>query len=107
MSITTSIRAYEDDAGGVYLTRGDGGTVWFCGPVTADREGQFTDDAQGWHAGDWEPGEANGQELAPGISGLTHIATWTPESGVQIEKKPVGDVVAGAGGQAYLGIDED
>ncbi|MFD3309385.1 hypothetical protein [Streptomyces sp. NPDC058656] len=42
---------------------------------------------------------------APGCQ--RHIATWTPEGGVQIEKKPVGDVVAGAGGQAYVGIDED
>ncbi|MGA5202778.1 hypothetical protein [Streptomyces variegatus] len=107
MSSTSRIRAYEDDAGGVYLTRGDGGTVWFCGPVTADREGQFADDAKAWHGGDWEPGEVNGQSPAADVSGLALIATWTPESGVQVERKPVGDVVAGAGGQAYLGIDED
>ncbi|PNG16189.1 hypothetical protein [Streptomyces cahuitamycinicus] len=107
MASTTSIKAYEDNAGGVYLTRGEGETVWFCGPVTADREGQFADDAKAWHEGDWEPGEENGQSPVADVSDLAHIATWTPEGGVQIERKPVGDVVAGAGGQAYLGIDED
>ncbi|SEE82705.1 hypothetical protein SAMN05216483_6677 [Streptomyces sp. 2131.1] len=70
-------------------------------------KGQFADDAQAWHEGDWEPGEENGQSPGADVSGLAHIATWTPAGGVQIEKKPHGDAVAGGGGQAYLGIDED
>ncbi|MGW2950730.1 hypothetical protein [Streptomyces eurythermus] len=102
----STIKVYEDKAGGVYLTRDDG-PIWFVGPVAPDMEGNFEDDAQGWHEGGWEPNEVDGQEIVDSPDGLEHIATWTPEEGVQIERRQSGDVVAGAGGQAYLGIDED
>jgi len=105
--MSDSILVYEDNAGQVYLTRGEGEPVWYHGIVTPDREGTFEDDAKGWHEGDWEPGEPNGQSLVDGLKGLEHIATWTPEGGVQIHYNNAFSPVAGAGGQAYLGIDED
>ncbi|MFB7359645.1 hypothetical protein [Streptomyces gardneri] len=107
MSATDSIQAYEDNAGGVYLQHGTDSTAWFLGPVTPDLNGKFDEDASAWHAGDWEPGEPNGQEPTDSLDGLEHIATWTPGDGVRIVHSPSGDPIAGGGGQAYLGISDD
>jgi len=104
--MSDSILLYEDNAGQIYFTRGEGEPVWQHGPVTPDLEGKFKEDAKAWHEGDWEPGEHNGQSLVDGLDGLECIATWTSEGRVQIRYNNAFSPVAGVGGQAYLGINE-
>jgi hypothetical protein len=102
-----TVEAFEDAAGGVYLHRVGENTIWFLGPVMPDMEGRFAEDAQGWRDEQWEPDESNGQEPCDGeMSGLQLIATWSSRGGVEPERSQTGDLVAGAGGQAYLGLDD-
>jgi len=95
-----SITIYEDNAGSVYVERA--GEAWDIGPVTTDLQGAAATTAAAWHAGDWEPNVDDGQTRAR-IDDLPIIATWTPV-GLSIEYDDNGDPVAGAGGQAFLGI---
>jgi len=100
------VHAWEDNAGQVYLQREGENAYWYLGAVTADMD--FADDAQGWHDGDWEPNEGDGQELVgeQPQEGHVRIGAWTPARGVEVARKWNGDIEAGAGGQAYLRVDE-
>jgi hypothetical protein len=94
-----TVELYEDNAGAVYLHRGN--ETWSLGPVTADMSGQFAEDAAAWVAGDWEPNDNDGQ-TPTNLDGLTHIATWTP-GGVIAETNDFGERIAGFGGSDYIG----
>ncbi|KAA2247171.1 hypothetical protein F0L68_40350 [Solihabitans fulvus] len=97
---TECVEIHEDNSGAVYLTRG--GECWALGPVTPDMEGRAASDARGWVEGEWGPNEADGQRPAD-LDGLDHIATWTAD-GLVIGHGDTGELVAGAGGAAYLGV---
>jgi hypothetical protein len=101
------VHAWEDNAGQVYIQREGENAYWYLGMGTADMD--FADEAEAWHNGDWQPNENDGQELdSEGPrEGHVRIATWTPARGIEVARKWNGDIEAGAGGQAYLGIDED
>ncbi|MEV7675038.1 hypothetical protein [Streptomyces sp. NPDC088752] len=102
--IDARVQVWEDNAGGVYLKLAGEKTAWSMGPVTSDREGKFAADAEGWHAGEWRPGEHD-EQPTESTEGLEHIATWSEADGVEIVTRPNGDPVAGAGGQAYVGAE--
>ena len=101
------IDLFEDNSGAVYLRRGNDDTVWAFG--LAPDEGQFAKDAAAWHAGDWEPSEADGQSQIPEADrlDLTHIATWWPDGIVDVLKDETATPAAGAGGRSYVGIPLD
>lgn len=103
-TVTRQVDIYEDNSGGVYLAQGD--ACWGIGAVTADYVGRAAEDAEAWANGDWEPSEDNGQY--PGnFDGLDHIATWTPADGITVHRSDNGEILAGGGGRAYLGLSDE
>lgn len=96
--ITASITLYESNGTAVYLGRN--GEVWDLGPVTPDMGGKFTEDAQAWDAGDWEPSESNGQNPTT-TEGLTAVATWDPAAGLTLL---VDSGALGGAARSYLAV---
>lgn len=95
----STVYAYTDNAGSVYLAKGLEGPCFAFGPVTPDMRGQFDDDARAWLEGAWEPSEDDGQHETDRAD-LELIATWT------------GGVVevidgSGYGARVYLGLDKN
>ena len=108
-ALLVSVNLYEDNAGQVYLQRDGADHYWYLGVVTNDMYGRFAGDAAGWIGGDWEPSEDDGQRRHDGEphEGLVRVGSWSAGEGVKVARKSNDDIEAGAGGQLYLGVDED
>jgi hypothetical protein len=105
----STIRLYEDNAGGLSAHKDDG-PVWYfgvCGAVYGPDPAMFAEDAAAWLDGDWEPSENDGQhadgETEPGDD-ISLIATYEDGSLVVIREQ--GSPVAGGSGEAYLGVQD-
>jgi len=104
----SNVHAYEDNAGQIFLQRGDVNHYWYLGVVTHDLRGRFTEHAEAWTNGDWEPNEEDGQTRYDGEphEGLVRIGSWNAAEGMRVARRN-GSVEADGGGQLYLGVNEE
>jgi len=81
----TIFRCYKANGASVFLQAGDG-VIWDMGPESAVF-GNFTADASAWFAGEWEPGEVNGQTPTD-ADGLVPVAEWSSTNGLRLLVDP-------------------
>lgn len=75
--MTSTVTLYETNSDLLVVARGD--QAWNWGPATPDMEGKFAEDARTWVAGDWQPGEVNGQTPTHIDDDLTAVAERSAE----------------------------
>lgn len=96
-----AVAIYEDNAGQVYIGHDD--EIWILGTITPNLYNSAVQDAEAWESGDWQPNTTDRQELVEDAE-ITLIGTWTAQDGLQLERDEDGEILAGAGGSDYMGL---
>lgn len=106
----TTITVWEDNAGGVALSRGD--EIWHLGSIPAYQTVNATEHCAAWNAGKWTPAQEHRDDPNNGLTrldttdGMTLIATYQ-HGAMDIVTEGDNESVAGSGGRSFLGIDQD
>lgn len=108
-AMTTVIDLYEDNGGNLIAAKDDG-QPWLLGFNGQDPEfaGKFGRDAAAWAAGEWEPGEGDGQsQSGTGYETCQHVARWQDGTVTltldEVSRQPL----AGFSASGYIGRTDD